>query len=60
MATDRLQPILSLGLTPERSNTLGPWRPADYIARTGDAAVRRPGPADRYEIRTRVQWAGDD
>ncbi|MFO1082121.1 MAG: hypothetical protein U1E23_16010 [Reyranellaceae bacterium] len=52
--------ILSLGLTPERSAAFGAWRPADYLAGANDAQPRRPGPADRYEIRSRVQWAGDD
>ena len=51
---------LSLGLTPDRTRTFTAWRRADYIARPGDDQARRTTPADVYEIRYRVEWAGED
>ncbi len=51
---------LSLGLTPDHTRTFTAWRRADYIARPGDDPVRRATPADAYELRYRVEWAGED
>lgn len=51
---------LSLGLTPEHTKTFTAWRRADYIARPGDDQVQRATPADAYELRYRVEWAGED
>jgi len=51
---------VSLGLTPDPIKTFTAWRRADYIARPGDDPVRRTTPADAYELRYRVEWAGED
>jgi hypothetical protein len=51
---------LSLGLTPDHTKTFTAWRRADYIAHPGDDQVRRTSPADAYELRYRVAWAGED
>jgi len=51
---------LSLGLTPDHTRMFTAWRRADYIARPGDDQVRRTTPDDAYELRYRVEWAGED
>jgi hypothetical protein len=51
---------LSLGLTPDHTRTFTAWRRADYIARPGDDQARRTTPADAYELRYRVEWAGEE
>jgi hypothetical protein len=50
----------SLGLTPSHTRTFTDWRRADYIARPGDDQARRTTAADAWEIRYRVDWAGED
>ena len=50
----------SLGLTPAHTRTFTDWRRADYIARPGDAQARRATAADAWELRYRVEWAGED
>ena len=50
----------SLGLTPGHTRTFTDWRRADYIARPGEDRARRPTAADAWEIRYRVEWAGED
>ena len=50
----------SLGLTPAHTKNFTDWRRADYIARPGDDQVRRTTAADAWEIRYRVEWAGED
>jgi hypothetical protein len=50
----------SLGLTPAHTRTFTDWRRADYIARPGDQQARRTTAADAWEIRYRVEWAGED
>jgi hypothetical protein len=52
--------VLSLGLTPAHAKAFGAWQHADYIARPGDGEARRTTDADRYEIRYRTAWAGED
>jgi hypothetical protein len=51
---------LKLGPSPSHSRTLGPWQRADYIAEPGNREMRRPAATDRYEIRYRVEWAGEE
>jgi MFS family permease len=51
---------LSLGMTPDRIKDFGKWQRADFIARPGDTEARRATDADRYEIRYRTEWAGED
>jgi hypothetical protein len=51
---------LSLGLTPAHDKAFGAWQRADYIARAGDGEARRTTEADRYEIRYRTRWVGED
>ncbi len=50
----------SLGLTPAHTRTFTDWRRADYIARPGEEQARRTTAADAWEIRYRVDWAGED
>ena len=50
----------SLGLTPDHTRKFTDWRRADYIARPGDEQARRTTAADAWEIRYRVEWAGED
>ena len=50
----------SLGLTPAHTRAFTDWRRADYIARPGDQQARRTTAADAWEIRYRVEWAGED
>lgn len=50
----------SLGLTPNHTKSFTDWRRADYIARPGDEQARRTTAADAWEIRYRVDWAGED
>jgi len=42
------------------ARTFTDWRRADYIARPGDEQARRTTAADAWEIRYRVDWAGED
>jgi hypothetical protein len=51
---------ISLGLTPAHARTFGAWQRADYIAQPGEDEARRATEADRYEIRYRTAWAGED
>jgi hypothetical protein len=48
-----------LGLSPPHSATFGAWQQAHYIAEPGKEQVRQAN-ADRYEIRYRAEWAGED
>ena len=50
----------SLGLTPAHTRTFTDWRRADHVARPGDERPRRTTAADAWEIRWRVEWAGED
>jgi hypothetical protein len=51
---------LKLGLGPEHSRSFGAWQPADHIAEPDKEQVRRATAADRYEIRYRADWPGED
>ena len=51
---------LSLGLSPSHAKALGAWQRADYIGEPGKDEARRATEADRYEIRYRTVWAGED
>jgi hypothetical protein len=51
---------LKLGLSPEHTRSFGSWQPADYIAEPGKDQVRRATATDRYEIRYRADWPGED
>lgn len=51
---------LRLGLSPAHTRTFGGWQPADHIAEPGTQQVRRAAATDRYEIRYRTEWAGED
>jgi hypothetical protein len=51
---------MSLGLTPSHTKAFTDWRRADYIARPGDDRPRRATATDAWEIRWRVEWAGED
>ena len=51
---------ISLGLTPEATKSFGPWQRAEFVAQPGEGRPRRATPTDRYEVRYRVEWAGDD
>jgi hypothetical protein len=51
---------ISLGLTPAHAKAFGAWQRADYVAQPGDGQARRATEADRYEIRYRTAWAGED
>ena len=50
----------SLGLAPAHTRSFTDWRRADYIARPGDERARRTTAADAWEMRYRVEWAGED
>jgi len=51
---------LSLGLSPSHTRSPGAWRHADYLAEPGKNEARRTTAADQYDIRYRVEWAGED
>jgi hypothetical protein len=51
---------ISLGLTPAATDAFGPWQRAEFLALPGRGQARRASSADRYEIRYRVEWPGDD
>jgi hypothetical protein len=50
----------SLGLSPSHAKTFGSWQRPDYIGEPGKDEARRATEADRYEIRYRTVWAGED
>ena len=50
----------SLGLSPAHTRSFTEWQRAAYIARPGDEQVRRATAADAWEMRYRVEWAGED
>lgn len=51
---------LPLGMSPSHTRSLGAWQRADYLAEPGKDAARRTTAADQYDIRYRVEWAGQD
>ena len=51
---------IRLGLGPTHGATFGAWQRADYIGEPGKGEARRSTAADRYEIRYRSEWAGED
>ena len=51
---------LSLGLSPAHAREFGGWQAASYIGEPGKDEARRATAADRYEIRYRTVWAGED
>jgi hypothetical protein len=51
---------LRLGLSPAHSRSLGAWQRVDYIGEPGNREARRPTTAEQYEIRYRVEWAGEE
>jgi hypothetical protein len=51
---------IRVGRSPVRIKTLGEWMAADYIAEPGKEQPRKATAGDRYEIRYRVDWPGDD
>ena len=51
---------LSLGLTPQHTKALGAWQRANYIGEPGKDEARRTTAADQYDIRYRVEWAGEE
>ena len=51
---------IPLGLTPGHGKHFGDWQRADYIARHGDGRAQRVAAGERYEIRYRVDWPGED
>jgi hypothetical protein len=51
---------LSFGLSPGHAKSFGGWQAADYIGEPGKDEARRATKADRYEIRYRMDWAGED
>jgi len=51
---------LSLGITPKHTKALVAWQRATYIGEPGKEEARRTTAADQYEIRYRVEWAGEE
>jgi len=51
---------LSLGMSPSHTRSFGAWQRASYLAEPGKDAARRTTAADHYDIRYRVEWAGED
>jgi MFS family permease len=51
---------LSLGLTPRHTKALGAWQRATYVGEPGKEEARRTTPADQYDIRYRIEWAGEE
>jgi hypothetical protein len=51
---------LSLGLSPGHAKSFGAWQRPDYIGEPGKDEARRANESDRYEIRYRTAWAGED
>lgn len=52
--------VLRLGRSPAPSKTFTAWTPADYIAEPGTSQPRKATAADRYEVRYRAVWPGED
>jgi len=51
---------IRLGRSPAHAPSFTPWQNADHVAPSGKAEIRRATPADRYEIRYRTEWPGED
>ena len=51
---------LKLGFSAAHSRTFGAWQRVDYVNDPSKSEARRPTPAERYEIRYRVEWAGEE
>ena len=51
---------LSLGITPKHTKVLGAWQRATYIGEPGKQEARKTTAADQYDIRYRVEWAGEE
>jgi len=51
---------LPLGRSPAASKVFGAWTPADFIAEPGKEQPRKATAGDRYEIRYRVEWPGEE
>jgi hypothetical protein len=52
--------VLRLGRSPSPSKTPTAWTPADYISEPGSNQPRKATTADRYDIRHRTVWPGED
>jgi hypothetical protein len=50
---------LKLSANPGHMREQSPWQAVDFAAGPGEQP-RKPGPADAYELRYRVAWAGED
>lgn len=51
---------VKLGLGAAHSRTLSAWQRADHVGEPGKDQARRTTSADRYEIRYRADWPGED
>jgi hypothetical protein len=51
---------IRLGRSPNHAPSFTAWQRADHIAEPGRAEVRRSTPADRYEVRYRTVWPGNE